>query len=456
MYKRMIAVVAVSLFAGCQDSGYRGASGPQSHLRKVETGDTGAAAQSSRQARGLSRIDHFAEAARPPEPASSQSRSRAVRRHPAIGPHSPEQIKRRVAQLVEPPRLAPVPKATPPEPPAERAYPPSRVRVIQNKDGSQGIVMEREEVVAEVETDGDEITIENGRVIGRRPAPAAGRGARRQTVAEPAAESREDARRRAEAEDADASAVEQHRPTQPAGRCVAEALDHLKRYSPSGHAVYVRIKDKAMFTTWILCDEMQRGLTTAVHETVHMLTDQLDAYPLINGGQLRRIRSFEGFAQPGRIASQFTNRDDYVKTYLLPGAASSAQSFTYLLDEFNAYTHDLNTAVQTLALAPKSTNLGHRDGLAAMMNFLMSYIAFAEKSEPQTWEGLQRPEVTKIVATLWSEAERTMEKSCKLPRYSVDDQAYLNHICEPANGRALSRLLGRAPRCPRACLSPSG
>jgi hypothetical protein len=184
-----------------------------------------------------------------------------------------------------------------------------------------------------------------------------------------------------------------------------------------------------------------------------MLTEQLDAYPLIDGGEIKRIRALERFVKPGRIAGRFKKSDDFVRTYLLPGGASSADDFTYLIDEFNAYVHDLNTAVQTYELAPKDIRLGHRDGMAALMSFVRAYVDYAEKEDPRTWAGLHRPDVKHLVTTLWSEAERTIESSCKVPRYAVDDQAFLRHICKPSNGRALGHMLGRAPRCPNACLS---
>jgi hypothetical protein len=108
-------------------------------------------------------------------------------------------------------------------------------------------------------------------------------------------------------------------------------------------------------------------------------------------------------------------------------------------------------------MAPRDAYLGHRDGMSAMMSFLMAYVALAEKDDPRTWAGLHRHDVKHLISTLWSDAERTIEKSCKVPRYAVDDQAFLRHICAPANGRALGHLLGRAPRCPKACLgSASG
>ena len=90
--------------------------------------------------------------------------------------------------------------------------------------------------------------------------------------------------------------------------------------------------------------------------------------------------------------------------------------------------------------------------MAALMSFVMAYVEYAEKEEPRTWAGLHRPDVKHLVTTLWSEAERTIESSCKVPRYAVDDQSFLRHICSPSNGRALGHMLGRAPRCPSACL----
>src|SRR6185295_6531668 len=91
-------------------------------------------------------------------------------------------------------------------------------------------------------------------------------------------------------------------------------------------------------------DEAQLGLPTAVHESVHYITAELDAFPLVHGGQSKRPHEVSAFYAPQLIAAKF-KRNDFVTTYLQPGGASSATDFRYLLDELNAYTHDLNTAV---------------------------------------------------------------------------------------------------------------
>jgi hypothetical protein len=363
------------------------------------------------------RTDHFAESAR------------RIRVHPALGPHTPAEIKRRTAALVEPIQLATPPaRMIAPEPavtPVERA----QVAALASVVGLPALAAPkaRTPVDAPVET-GDT----------KRSAP-------RNVVIPMVVSSSGGGTWRTEGSEKGSGNGNAH--------CRADALAQLKQLSASGYRIYERITDKKMFTTWILCDDRQRGLTTAVHEAVHMLTEQLDAYPLIDGGEVKRIRSLEKFVRPGRIAGQFKASDDFVKTYLLPGGASSADDFTYLLDEFNAYVHDLNTAVQTHVLAPKDTRLGHRDGMAALMSFVMAYVDYAEREDARTWAGLHRPDVKQLVSTLWSEAERTIESSCKVPRYSVDDQSFLRHICTPSNGRALGHMLGRAPRCPTSCLN---
>ena len=129
-----------------------------------------------------------------------------------------------------------------------------------------------------------------------------------------------------------------------AADCRPGAIERLHASAPEGFAIYQKTKDKKFFLTWISCGEAQRGLPTAVHESVHYIAAETDAFPLINGGQLKRPHEVSAFFAPSLIAGKF-KASDFVDTYLRPGRASSSSDFLYLLDELNAYTHDLNTAV---------------------------------------------------------------------------------------------------------------
>src|SRR5262245_37292529 len=70
--------------------------------------------------------------------------------------------------------------------------------------------------------------------------------------------------------------------------CQPQALRDLERRSPQGHAVYQAISDKRHFLRFLTCDDVVLGLSTAVHETVHLLTSEKNAYPLVDGGVAKR------------------------------------------------------------------------------------------------------------------------------------------------------------------------
>jgi hypothetical protein len=195
------------------------------------------------------------------------------------------------------------------------------------------------------------------------------------------------------------------------------------------------------------------GLSTAVHESVHLLTGEKDAYPLLDGSSVRRPPEGLRFLPPREIAKRFDPRDVYVQNYLRRGGASSADDFRFLLDELNAYSHDLNSAVKLASLRHDDRQVGHRDGLAALMSFVMSYADVARQSAPATWEGLQRPENRKLVQTLWAQAEGVLTSSCGVPAFGQDDRKHIAFLCERRNGEALGQLLGRAPACPATCLT---
>lgn len=231
--------------------------------------------------------------------------------------------------------------------------------------------------------------------------------------------------------------------------CQPQALRDLQRLSPEGYAVYTAVPDKKHFLFFLTCDNVQLGLATAVHETVHMLTDIKDAYPLINGGAVKRVHGVSRFYPPREIARHFDSADAYVQTYLRRGSASSADDFMYLLDELNAYSHDLNSATKLVALHKGGGQADHRAGLAALMSFLMSYVDGAREGKAQTWQGLQRPQVKQAVRTLWGQAETVLTNSMSVR--GMGGEKYVRFLCNPANGKGLRELLGKAPVGPGVC-----
>jgi len=237
--------------------------------------------------------------------------------------------------------------------------------------------------------------------------------------------------------------------------CRPAAIERLRASAPEGFAIYQKTKDKAFFLSWIRCDEAGLALPTAVHESVHYITAEADAFPLLGGGALKRPHEVSAFFAPSAIATQF-KANDFVATYLRPGAASSAGDFLYLLDELNAYTHDLATAVslhRSHAATEDGDQVDHRDGLAALMAFVALYVERAERSEPATWRGLTEPDIGRTMSALWGQAEKVMVSSCGIPNFGTEDRALIRQFCQRGPQAALQKIIGRAPMCPTACLS---
>src|SRR3954471_20221545 len=236
-----------------------------------------------------------------------------------------------------------------------------------------------------------------------------------------------------------------------AADCRPAAIERLRASAPEGFAIYQAIKDKKFFLGWISCEEAQFGLPTAVHESVHYITAETDAFPLAHGGQLKRPHQVSSFFAPSLIAGKF-KASDFVTTYLRPGSASSASDFLYLLDELNAYTHDLNAAVNLARAVEPGDQVDHRDGLAALMAFVALYVERAEQSEPATWSGLRAAPVARAVSELWGSAEQAMASSCGIPDFGTEDKSLIRQFCQARPRAALQKVLGRPPVCPTACL----
>ena len=236
-----------------------------------------------------------------------------------------------------------------------------------------------------------------------------------------------------------------------AGECGPQAIDVLKAASSNGYAVFRAVKDRAFFRTWLDCDDAQYGLPTAVHESVHLITADGDAYPLVGGGAVKRPAEDGALFAPARIARQFRS-SLFVDTYLRPKGATSAVDVRYLLDELNAYTHDLDTAVALAERRDPDVQRHHRDGLAALMSFVALYIETAE-NDPSAWSALKRPGTAAAVTTLWTQAEHTLVASCRIPEFGDEDKIFLGKLCATRTQAALGRFLGRVPVCPKACLN---
>ena len=47
-----------------------------------------------------------------------------------------------------------------------------------------------------------------------------------------------------------------------------------------------------------------------------------------------------------------------------------------------------------------------------------------------------------------------MASSCGIPNFGIEDKSYIRKVCATEATAALEPILGRAPVCPTACLTP--
>lgn len=235
-------------------------------------------------------------------------------------------------------------------------------------------------------------------------------------------------------------------------KCADANLATLRRFVPEGFSIYQRLTDKNNFTFWFQCQDQQIDLTNAVHEGAHILTTEIQAYPLIDGRTVPLVGESRKLFRPGLVAPRFPAASPFVANYLMPGQASSADHFGFLLDELNAYSHDLNAATKLRHLSRPDNGWLHRDGLAALMAFTAAYVERARLEDRETWAILRSGPVKQTVATLWSQAEHVMSASCRIPRYADEAPEYLKPVCAANIRHGLGHLLGRPPLCPVSCL----
>lgn len=233
--------------------------------------------------------------------------------------------------------------------------------------------------------------------------------------------------------------------------CHDSYLSFLKEKSEEGYRVYDIRKDIpghiSFFFFWIKCDKNSKILeiATAVHETVHKLTDDFDAYPQINGTMLKRIPETEKMMPIYKIRSKIRPyvADMIYETYLTKksNTTDSASDMTLFFDEFNAFTYDVYVVSQ---LSKKNLNYSARDGLPMFMVAFIEYIKHVKKFEPNTWKLLNQENSKNLIQTLWNQAVMVFNIACKYP-HGLDDIKAIKYLQNRNNVMILKDILNESP-----------
>ena len=217
------------------------------------------------------------------------------------------------------------------------------------------------------------------------------------------------------------------------------ALNLIKNI-PEAQRVFDELNDKKDFSVWFTNEpDMLRGdITTAIHESVHMIRANTGKYILIEGGWVDAPEKDDILVvAPSKIVHPALKNsysgDSFLETYMTEGeeASSSADYFSYLLDEFNAYCHDLNVFAKLETLPINSTP---RDGLVAFMLFTLVYLDGAKP--------LLSDAQKKALVSIWEQAERVLDETSHIKHISYHADKYLNdmapllHVMSPYLGRS--------------------
>lgn len=238
--------------------------------------------------------------------------------------------------------------------------------------------------------------------------------------------------------------------------CRASAINTLRELSPEGYQIYLSDPEAFKSAKYYQCVDPVLDLANAVHETVHTSTH--GRYPLIGGGSIEEIPTVDSLYPPHELYEsvdpKLTHRD-YLETYNPNRKTpyhSSGASLRTLMDELNAYSHDLYSSIKLHGVKNPELNSHNRDGAVALLYFVHLYAERAREVHPESWATLQNPQVKRTMKAIWNQAESAVAASCDTPDFGGQDIIYMKNLCEIPADSAIRRIVGHRPACFQACI----
>lgn len=239
----------------------------------------------------------------------------------------------------------------------------------------------------------------------------------------------------------------------------ASKLRILKQHNPAGYAVIDRLKQKESFDFFSGMkpgESVVDALDTGVHESLHLLDDQIQSrgsgasYFLIDQRivDAPRIKTFHR-NQVLKLMNAEEKKDQYVEAYL--EGDSGAQGLEVLLDELNAYAHGAWTTIDL------SEGLNERNtinpGLVAMMDYTAKYLRIASQEQKSLYQQMRNSSYAGTIEALWSQAEKVLNRACASKQGFLDGtwKGKLNRLYSTAEKGILESFIGRIVEVPANC-----
>ncbi len=220
-------------------------------------------------------------------------------------------------------------------------------------------------------------------------------------------------------------------------------MDMLHRRDKTGYGIVTKVKNAGEFAQWLDCNEPPLyGVTTAVHETSHELDNELSGFSeaenefgvyrfryFLGGDKILTVTDKKLFYR-SEIGGELDDEDKsymYYETYLT--GDSGNQDILLLLEELNAYTHGLNTAVQFADMLPANMTVTERDGPSVFMYYLEMYLRKARLDYPEQWKKIYTDaDYLNLMQAMWARAEETLKAALKFPQLGIKDKAALKKV----------------------------
>ncbi len=257
-----------------------------------------------------------------------------------------------------------------------------------------------------------------------------------------------------------------------ADACKTAVLQLLADRVPLERQVWELITpaSQAELTPLFKCDE--KGAATVLdtitfaHESIHKIdADHSDtfatpmrAYRLLSGEWITVVPNEDDYTlahargQALKSMSVSDRTDDgFVKVYLYD---LGVQDFFSILDEMNAYAHQLKTA---MALPAYSGTSEQRDGAAAMVVFSLRYLQSMQKQDPDYYASrIFAPEgdYASLMRNLITQVYTTINESCAITNLGMRDKQWFTALTTPASKVQLTKLFGadKLPVIDPACV----
>jgi hypothetical protein len=218
----------------------------------------------------------------------------------------------------------------------------------------------------------------------------------------------------------------------------ASMIELLERRYSSAAWMVGTLQQPSLFDAWFHAGKgdwsaAASELGTAVHESAHIAGIQLrhgrQHVLVIGKGDKLSFpipKTMDRSAIKSRLPAPIAELS-YTSTYL--EGDSGAQGFGMVLDELNAYTYSLFTAIAVADQQAPNSRISSRDGLMVFLYYVQAYLRLAREQQPETYRAIVKTPALRAATVLLNDrAECALALSAPHERLGIADESIWPHL----------------------------